>query len=76
MLLKASFEGLRNFPLSVPHTVLIMAPAESRSFLRVNLDVFPSDYIVRIVWYWKTVVACTILLHITILNHAKHRQSH
>ena len=47
MLLKASFKGLRSFPLSVPHSVLIMAPAESGSFLRANEDVFPSDCIVR-----------------------------
>ena len=71
MLLKASFKGLHSFPLFVPRSVLIMAPTESGSFLRANVDVFPLDRIVRNVWYWKTVVACIILLHIIIFNHAK-----
>ena len=48
MLLKASFEGLRSFPLSVPCSDLIMAPAESGSFEHVNVDVFSPNFIGRI----------------------------
>ena len=48
MLLKDSFEGLHSFPLSVPRSDLIMAPAESGSFGHVNVDVFSLNFIDKI----------------------------
>ena len=55
-------------PLSVPCSGLIMAPSESGSFRHVNVDVFFPILLVNFL-----VVACIVLLHITIFNHARHR---
>ena len=65
-MLKASFEGLRSFPLYIPCSELIMTPVESGGFGHVNVDVFHPILLTEI-----SMVNCIILLLITSVNHAK-----
>ena len=71
MLLNASFEGWRSFPLSVPRSDLIMAPAESGRFGHVNVDVFRPILLTEF-----SVVDCIILLYITMFHHVRHKLGH